>query len=167
MRIFTNFHFYSTVITNTSNHSLKLTVLAKIIKTQQLKLLIKNNSGQYLPHLHCDKAKKPQPNNGCQKQNRYCKFKPFQEPGMSTGISHPKTGPVSYSIMLPNESAFRKVSHKVCSQSWISSCQRDHYALLTQLSKHDQITSLPLFKFPAEPSCVCNTLVALSSNPHP
>lgn len=88
------------------------------------------------------------------------------EPGMSTGILHPKTGPLSYNIMLPNESAFRKVSHKVYSQFWISSCQWDHHALLTQLSKHDQKTPVPLLKFPAEPSCVCNMLVALNSNPY-
>lgn len=40
MRIFTNFYFYSTEITNNSNHSLKLTISAKTIKSQQLKLLI-------------------------------------------------------------------------------------------------------------------------------
>lgn len=38
--------------------------------------------------------------------------------------------------------------------------------MLTLLSKHDEKTTLPLFKFPAEPSCVCDMLVALSSNPH-
>lgn len=41
---------------------------------------------------------------------------PSREPGMSTGNLHPKTGLLSYNIMLPNESAFRKVSHKVYSQ---------------------------------------------------
>lgn len=41
---------------------------------------------------------------------------PSNEPGMSRGILHPKRGPLSYNIMLPNESAFRKVSHKVYSQ---------------------------------------------------
>lgn len=41
---------------------------------------------------------------------------PSNEPGMSTGILHPKTGLLSYNIMLPNDSAFRKFSHNVYSQ---------------------------------------------------
>lgn len=64
------------------------------------------------------------------------------EPGIFTGILHPKMGQLYYNVMFPDASAFRQVPHQVYSQFWTYSWELDHCALHTHFSKCDQIASL-------------------------